>query len=142
MSRNLLKMIRRKKGIERRRCFKTKVLMSVRMRLFDLVKRRGMTAWIEGNTRELAEDGFVFEVDRVMVDGFHVFTDAMKEGRGVELEWELPTEGGSLMGKGKVLWFKQAPDGSSHPFEAGVLLTEMRTEQRERWVQFTKGLPD
>jgi len=116
--------------------------MSVRMRLFDLVKRRGMTAWIEGSTRELAEDGFVFEVDRVMVDGFHIFTDAMKEGRGVEIEWELPTEGGSLMGKGKVLWFKQAPDGSSHLFEAGVLLTEMGTEQRERWVKFTRDLPD
>ena len=116
--------------------------MSARMRLCDVVKRKGMTTWIEGSTRELAEDGFVFEADRVMVDGFHVFTDAMKEGRGVELEWELPTGGGSLMGRGKVLWFKQTPDGSSHPFEAGVLLTEMGSENRERWLTFTKGLPD
>jgi hypothetical protein len=106
--------------------------------------KKGLTAWVEGSTRELAEDGFVIETDRVMVDGFHIFTDAMKEGRGLEIEWEFPGEGGSVMGTGtgKVLWFKLAPDDSSHSFEAGVLLLEMDTEQRERWLKFTRDLPD
>jgi hypothetical protein len=142
MRKNVLTMIGRKTGIARGRCFKTKVLMPIRMRIFDLVMKKGMTAWVEGSTRELAEDGFVIEVDRVMVDGFHIFTDAMKEGRGLEIAWELPEEGGSVMGIGKVLWFKLAPDDSSHSFEAGVLLAEMDTEQRERWLKFTKDLPD
>ena len=131
----------RKKGVEKGRFFRTKVLMPVRLRLFDIEKGRGLTSWIEGSTRELAEDGFVVEVHRVMVDGFHIFTDAMKEGRGVELEWKLPAEGGTLRGKGKVLWFKLAPNGSTRPFEAGVLLTEMGKEDKKRWSEFTKGLP-
>lgn len=139
---SILKKIWRKTGIEKGRCFKTKVLISIRMRLFDLVKGKGLTSWVEGSTRELAEDGFVVGVDRVMVDGFHVFTDAMKEGRGVELEWELPAGGGALRGRGRVLWFKLAPNGASHPFEAGVLLTEIGTEQGVRWQEFTKGLSD
>jgi hypothetical protein len=139
---NAIKRLWSNRGIEKGRFFKTKVLMSIRMRLFDLGQRKGLTSWVVGSTRELAEDGFVVGVDRVMVDGFHVFTDAMKEGRGVELEWELPAGGEMLRGKGRVLWFKLAPDGASHPFEAGVLLTEMGQEQEGRWQEFTKGLPD
>jgi hypothetical protein len=142
MDMSVIKRLWRRRTIEQGRCFKTRVSMSARIRLFDLDPGKGLTSWIEGSTRELAEDGFVIEVDRVMVDGFHIFTDAMKQGRRLELEWELPAEGGSLTGKGRVLWFKLTPDGSSHPFEAGVLLTEMGTEQRERWLTFTKGLPD
>jgi hypothetical protein len=136
-----LKRLWRRTGIERRRCFKTKVSMSTKLRLFDFESGKGLTSWIEGSTMELAEDGFVMGVDQVMVDGFHIFTDAMKQGRRLELEWELPAEGGALTGKGRVLWFKLAPDGSAHPFEAGVLLAEMGAEQRERWLGFTKGLP-
>jgi hypothetical protein len=149
----------RRRGIERGGLFKTKPSLSVRMRLFDLEKKGGLTSWTEGSTQELAEDGFVIEVNQVMVDGFHLFTDAMKEGRRLELEWELPTEGGApmdqaeggalmdkteggaLMAKGRVLWFKMASIGSPYLFEAGVLLTEMRHEQRGLWLAFTKGLP-
>jgi hypothetical protein len=141
MDMSLIKKLWRRTGIARGKFFKTKVLMSARMRLFDLETGKGITSWIEGSTRELAEDGLVIGVDQVMVDGFHIFTDAMKEGRRLELEWELPAEGGALTGKGRVLWFKLAPGGSAHPFEAGVLLAEMGTEQRERWLRFTKGLP-
>jgi hypothetical protein len=115
--------------------------MSARMKLFELETGKGITSWIQGSTREVAEDGFVIGVDQVIVDGFHIFTDAMKEGRRLELEWELPAEGGALTAKGRVLWFRLAPDDSAHPFEAGVLLTEMGAEQRERWFGFMKGLP-
>jgi hypothetical protein len=135
-----IKRLWRRTGIARRRCFKTRVSMSAKMRLFDLEAGKSITSWLGGSTTELAEDGLVVGVDQVMVDGFHIFTDAMKEGRRLELEWELPAEGGTLSGKGKVLWFKQAPDSAAHPFEAGVLLAEMGAEQRERWLGFTKGL--
>jgi hypothetical protein len=135
------KWIRRKRGIEKGRFFKTKVLISVRMRLFDFDKGKELTSWTEGSTRKLADDGLVIEVNRIMVDGFHIFTDAMKKGRGLEIEWELPAEGGSMMGKGKVLWFKMAPIGSPYLFEAGVLLAEMGTEHRGRWLEFTRSLP-
>jgi hypothetical protein len=141
MDMKAIKWIRRKKGIEKGRFFKTKVLMSVRMRLFDFDKGKELTSWTEGSTRKLADDGFVIEMNRIMVDGFHVFTDAMKKGRGLEIEWELPAEGGSLMGNGKVLWFKMAPVGSPHLFEAGVLLAEMGAEHRGRWLEFTRSLP-
>jgi len=136
-----IKRLWRRTGIARRRCFKTKVSMAARMRLFDVETGKNITSWLEGSTREVAEDGLVVGVDQVMIDGFHIFTDAMKQGRRLELEWELPAEGGALSGKGQVLWFKLAPDGSAHPFEAGVLLAEMGAEQRERWLGFTKGLP-
>jgi hypothetical protein len=129
------------KRIEKGRFFKTKVAMSSRMRLFDLGQKKGLTSWTEGRTKELAEDGLVIEVNRIMVDGYHVFTDAMKEGKGLEVEWELPAEGGVLAAKGKVLWFRMAPLGSPYLFEASVVLTEMDAEQRGRWLQFTKGLP-
>jgi hypothetical protein len=137
----MIKWLRRKREIDKGRFFKTKVLMSVKMRLCDLDKGQGLTSWTEGSTRELADDGFIIEVNRIMVDGFHVFTDAMKKGRGLELEWELPADGGSLMGKGKVLWFNMAPIGSAYLFEAGVLLAEMAPDQRGRWMEFTRGLP-
>lgn len=132
----------RKREVEKGRFFRTKVVIPMKVRLVDLVTGRGLTSWIEASTRELAENGFVIGVNRVMVEGFHIFTDAMKEGRGVELEWELPAEGGRVKGKGRVLWFKITPGGSSHPFEAGVLMLEMGKEERDRWLQFTKGLPE
>ena len=141
MDMTAIKRLWRRTGIGRGRCFKTKVSMAARMRLFDVETGKNITSWLEGSTREVAEDGLVVGVDQVMVDGFHIFTDAMKQGRRLELEWELPAEGGALSGKGQVLWFKLAPDGSAHPFEAGVLLAEMGAEQRERWLGFTKGLP-
>jgi hypothetical protein len=53
----------------------------------------------EGSKREVAEDGFVIEVHQVISDGFHISTDAMKEGRPLELVWELPAEGGVRTGK-------------------------------------------
>jgi hypothetical protein len=137
----MAKWLRRKREIEKGRFFKTKVSMSVRMRIYDLEKGHGLTSWTEGSTRELADDGLVIEVNRIMVDGFHVFTDAMKKGRGLELEWELPADGGVLMGKGKVLWFKMAPSGSPYLFEAGVQLAEMNAEQRGQWLEFTRELP-
>jgi hypothetical protein len=138
---NRIKRLWRKRRIEKGSCFKTTVLMSIRMRLVDLTKGRGLTSWAEGSTRKLAEDGLVIEMNRIMVDGFHLFTDAMKHGRGLELEWDLPAEGGSLKGTGKVLWFKMAPNGSPHRFEAGVQFAEMDPEQRGRWLAFTRGLP-
>jgi hypothetical protein len=141
MDMTAIKRLWRRTAIGRGRCFKTRVSMSAKMRLFDLESGKGLTSWVEGSTRELAEDGLVIGVDQVMVDGFHIFTDAMKQGRRLELEWDLPAEGGALTGKGRVLWFKLAPDGAAHPFEAGVLLAEMGAEQRERWLAFTKGLP-
>jgi hypothetical protein len=95
----------------------------------------------EGSTREVVEDGFVIELDQVMSVGFHTVTDAMKEGRRLELDWELTAEGDAITAKGRDLWFKLAPDGSSHPFEAGVLLTQMGTEQTGRWLTYTDGLP-
>ena len=142
MNKKVLKLVRRKKVMAKGRYFKTTVLMPVRVRIFDLEALKGLTSWVEGSTRELAEDGFVIEVDRVMVDGFHLFTDSMKEGRVLEVEWDLPEAGGSLNGKGQVLWFKLTPDGSPHPFEAGVLLTDLGTDQQGRWLEFTAGLPD
>jgi hypothetical protein len=142
MAMKAIKRLLKKRLIEKGRCFKTKVSMQVKMRVFDFVQGQGLTSWIEGSTRKLAEDGFVIEVDQVIVEGFHIFTDAMKEGRRLDLEWELPAEGGSLISKGKVLWFKLSPDSSSHPFEAGVQLEEMSLEQRGRWLEFTRGLPD
>jgi hypothetical protein len=129
----------RRQGIERGGCFQSTTPLPVRMRLFDLEKKGGLTTWTTVSTKELAEDGFMIEANQVMLDGFHLFTDAMKDGRRLELEWELPT-GSTLKGKGRVLWFKMAPPGSPHLFEAGVLFTELGHEQRQQWQEFTKGL--
>jgi hypothetical protein len=142
MDMTAIKRLLRRTGIGRGRCFKTEVSMSAKLRLYDLEAGKGLTSWIKGSTRQVAEDGFVMGVDQVMVDGFHIFTDAMKQGRMLELEWELPAEGGALAAKGQVLWFKLAPDGCAHPFEAGVLLVEMGADQKEQWLKFTRGLPD
>jgi len=142
MNKKVLKIVRRKKVIEKGRCFKTLVSMPIRVRIVDLEEGKGLTSWVEGSTRELAEDGFVLEVDQVMVDGLHIFTDSMKDGRALEMEWELPAAGGSLQGTGRVLWFKLTPDGSPHPFEAAVLLKDMGSEQHGRWREFTADLPD
>jgi hypothetical protein len=132
----------RKSSVEKGRFSRAKVLVLVKLKLFDLAKNRGVTSWVECNARELAKDGFVIEADRVMVDGFHVFTEAMKEGKGLELQIELPAEGGTLRGKGQVLWFKHTPNGSLHPFEAGVLLMQVSKEAKESWLAFMKSLRD
>lgn len=142
MNKKVLRIVRRKRVIEKRRCFKTTVLMPIRLRIVDLEEGEGLTSWIEGSTRELAEDGFVLEVDQVMVDGLHVFTDSMKEGRALEMEWELPAGAGTMQGKGQVLWFKLTPDDSPHLFEAAVLLKDIGRDQQGRWLEFTAGLPD
>lgn len=115
--------------------------MPVKMRLIDLDSNRELTTWIQGGSRAVAEDGLLVEADQVIVDGVHIFTDAMKEGRGLELEWDLPADGGHLEAQGRVLWFRLAPQGSPHPFLAAVRITQMGGDGWGRWDDFIKGLP-
>jgi hypothetical protein len=137
----MLRGVLRKRRIGKGKFFKTKLLMVVKLRVFDLMKTRGLTSWIKGNTKEFAEDGFIVEVNRVIIDDLHIFAEAMKEGRGLELELDLPSYEGVMRAKGKVLWFKHTPKGSPYPFMAGVQLVEMGREEKKTWLKFTKGFP-
>ncbi len=142
MKKHILKLIRRKKALRRERYFKTSVSFPIKIRVIDLPSGNGLTSWVEGETAVLAEDGFLVEVDRVMVDGYHLFTDAMKEGRGVDLQWQLPGDETMLQGRGRVLWFKLTPPASVHSFQAAVELLEMPAEYLGRWQTFIASLTD
>ena len=56
MNKKVLKIVHRKRVIEKGRCFKTLVSMPIRVRIIDLEGGEGLTSWVEGNTRKLAEE--------------------------------------------------------------------------------------
>ena len=85
-------------------------------------------------------EGICLETNVVLVDGSHVFSEAMTEEKRLKIEIDLPAELERITATGKVIWYDLSLSGSPYRFRAGVYLTEMEGDSREIWGRFLTTL--
>ena len=85
-------------------------------------------------------EGICLETNVVLIDGSHVFSEAMTEEKRLKLEIDLPAESERITARGKVIWYDLSSFDSPYRFRAGVYLTEMDGNSKETWGRFLTGL--
>lgn len=85
-------------------------------------------------------EGICLETNVVLVDGSHVFSEAMTEEKRLRLEIDLPDESEKVTAMGKVVWYDLGSSGSPYRFQAGIYLTEMDGNSKEIWRAFLTAL--
>ena len=88
----------------------------------------------------VSPEGICLETNVVLIDGSHVFSEAMMEEKRLKLEIDLPAESERISALGKVIWYDLSSSGSPYRFRAGVYLTEMDGNAQETWRRFITGL--
>lgn len=88
----------------------------------------------------VSAEGICLETNVVLVDGSHVFSEAMTDEKRLKLEINLPGESERITAVGKVIWYDLSTSGSPYRFRAGVYLTEMDGNFKETWSRFLTGL--
>ena len=84
--------------------------------------------------------GICLETNVVLVDGSHIFSEAMTEEKRIKMEIDLPPESERMTAMGKVIWYDLSSSGSPYRFRAGIYLTEMDGKSKEIWSRFLTTL--
>ena len=85
-------------------------------------------------------EGICLETNVVLVDGSHVFSEAMEEEKRLRVEIDVPPESEKVTALGKVMWYDLSSSDSPYRFHAGVYLTEMDGNSKEIWRRFLATL--
>ena len=85
-------------------------------------------------------EGICLETNVVLVDGSHIFSEAMGEEKRLRVEIDLPPESERITAMGKVVWYDLSSSSSPYRFRAGVYLTDMDGNSTEIWKRFLKAL--
>jgi hypothetical protein len=128
------------KGVERRKFLRLESPVPVWFNLFHVLGRRETTRRLGGMISNVSPEGICLETNVVLVDGSHVFSEAMTDEKGLKLEINLPGESEGITAVGKVIWYDLSTSGSPYQFRAGVYLTEMDGNSKETWSRFLTGL--
>ncbi len=128
------------KGVERRKFLRLESPVPVWFNLFHVLGRRETTRRLGGMISNVSPEGICLETNVVLVDGSHVFSEAMTDEKGLKLEINLPGESEEITAVGKVIWYDLSTSGSPYRFRAGVYLTEMDGNSKETWSRFLTGL--
>ncbi len=128
------------KGVERRKFLRLESPVPVWFNLFHVLGRRETTRKLGGMISNVSPEGICLETNVVLVDGSHVFSEAMTDEKGLKLEINLPGESEEITAVGKVIWYDLSTSGSPYRFRAGVYLTEMDGNSKETWSRFLTGL--
>jgi hypothetical protein len=128
------------KGVERRKFLRLKSPLHAWFNLYHVLGRRETSRRLGGMISNVSPEGICLETNVVLVDGSHVFSEAMAEEKRLKLEIDLPAESGRITAKGKVIWYDLSSSGSPYRFRAGVYLAEMDENSKEIWGQFLTAL--
>jgi hypothetical protein len=128
------------RGVERRKFLRLESPVPVWFNLFHVLGRRETTRRLGGIISNVSPEGICLETNVVLVDGSHVFSEAMTDEKGLKLEINLPGESEGITAVGKVIWYDLSTSGSPYRFRAGVYLTEMDGNSKETWSRFLTGL--
>ena len=128
------------KGVERRKFLRLESPVPAWFNLFHVLGRRETTRRLGGMISNVSPQGICLETNVVLVDGSHVFSEAMTDEKGLKLEINLPGESEGITAVGKVIWYDLSTSGSPYRFRAGVYLTEMDGNSKETWSRFLTGL--
>lgn len=128
------------KGVERRNLVRLKSPLPVRFNLYHVLGRRETSRRLGGMISNVSLEGICLETNVVLVDGSHVFSEAMTEEKRLKIEIDLPAESERITATGKVIWYDLNPSSSPYRFRAGVYLTEMDGDSKEIWRRFLTAL--
>ncbi|MFQ6079721.1 MAG: PilZ domain-containing protein [Thermodesulfobacteriota bacterium] len=128
------------RGVERRKLLRLKSPLPVRFSLYHVPGRREASRRLGGMISNVSVEGICLETNVVLVDGSHVFSEAMGEEKRLRMEIDLPPESERITAMGKVIWYDLGSSGSPYRFRAGVYLTEMDGNSTEIWKQFLTAL--
>jgi hypothetical protein len=128
------------KGVERRKFLRLESPLAACFSLFHVFGRREASRRLEGMVSNVSPGGVCLETNVVLVDGSHVFSEAMTDEKRLKLEITLPGESGEIKAVGKVVWYDLSSPDSPYRFRAGIYLTEMDDSTKLTWDQFLTGL--
>jgi hypothetical protein len=128
------------RGVERRKLLRLKSPLPVWFNLYHVLGRRDASRKLGGMISNVSLQGICLETNVVLVDGSHVFSEAMEEEKRLRIEIDLPPESERITAIGKVVWYDLSPSSSPYRFRAGVYLTEMDGNSKEIWRRFLTAL--
>jgi len=128
------------RGVERRKFLRLQSPLSVWFNLYHVLGRRETSRRLGGMISNVSLEGICLETNVVLVDGSHVFSEAMTEEKRLRLEIDLPDESEKVTAMGKVVWYDLGSSGSPYRFQAGIYLTEMDGNSKEIWRAFLTAL--
>jgi hypothetical protein len=128
------------KGVERRKFLRLESPLPVWFNLFHVLGGRETSRRLGGMISNVSPEGICLETNVVLVDGSHVFSEAMTDEKRLKLEINLPGELEGITAVGKVIWYDLSPSGSRYRFRAGVYLTKMDGNSKGTWARFLTGL--
>jgi hypothetical protein len=132
--------MKRRRGVERRKLVRLKSPLPVWFNLYHVLGRRDASRRLGGMISNVSLEGICLETNVVLVDGSHVFSEAMEEEKRLRMELDLPSESERITAIGRVIWYDLSPSGSPYRFRAGVYLTEMDGNSKEIWRRFLAAL--
>ena len=128
------------RGVERRAFVRLKSPLSVWFNLYHVLSRRETSMRVGGMISNVSLEGICLETNVVLVDGSHLFSEAMTEEKRLRLEIDLPAESERITAMGKVIWYNLSSSDSPYQFQAGVYLTEMDVNSQAIWRRFLTAL--
>jgi hypothetical protein len=124
------------RGVERRKLLRLNSPLPVQFNLYHVLGRREASRRLGGMISNVSLEGICLETNVVLVDGSHIFSEAMEEEKRLRVEIDVPPESEKVTALGKVMWYDLSSSGSPYRFRAGVYLTEMDGNSKEIWRRF------
>jgi len=128
------------RGVERRKLLRLKSPLPVWFNLYHVLGRHEASRRLGGMISNVSLKGICLETNVVLVDGSHIFSEAMGEEKRLRVEIDLPPESERITAMGKVVWYDLSSSSSPYRFRAGVYLTDMDGNSTEIWQRFLTAL--
>jgi hypothetical protein len=123
---------------DRRKKERFQVALPVKMRHEESGDDESM---LEGRTVDISSEGLcVIQVDSSDLGVFERLREKLKKESRVALEITIAEELPSIRAMGEVIWFDVNLKEEGQTFTAGVFITEMQGQERQRWEQYQEGL--
>jgi hypothetical protein len=136
--------------VERRLFTRLRVPLTVLFKIVDLWSKEQSSMVIEGKTWNVSYDGLSIETDAVVQEGVMTFSESSGERRvkvlpflvmkeqQVELEIDLPSPEGKIIGLGRVMWSELKATNEMYHLKIGVFLEKLTAKEREKWNHFIR----
>jgi hypothetical protein len=103
------------RGVERRKLLRLKSPLPVWFNLYHVLGRHEASRRLGGMISNVSLEGICLETNVVLVDGSHIFSEAMGEEKRLRVEIDLPPESERITAMGKVVWYDR-PREIGHRF--------------------------
>jgi hypothetical protein len=136
--------------VERRLFTRLRVPLRVLFKIVDLWSKNQSSMVIGGETWNVSYDGLCIETEAVVQEGVMTFSESsgakrvkvlpflvMREQQ-LELEIDLPSPEGKIIGLGRVIWSELKATNEMYRLKIGVFLEELTPKRREKWNRFIR----